>query len=347
MTAPIIGDPSRRQFLTVLAAIGLLTACGSNSTGSTGVDTSAGDFPLTVRHAFGSTVIPAAPQRVVTVGYSEQDPVLALGIAPVGIREWFGKQPFATWEWARDELGDARPEVLGLGDGLEFEKITALRPDLILAPLGGILEAEYPILARIAPTIAHSTDVPEYGTPWPELTRSVGRMLGRTDRAEEAVAAILNQFAEVVAAHPEFAGKSAVAAYDFGTAFGVYGPTQDPRGRFLVDLGFAFPPALASLFEAEEFYGEISREQLGLLEADVVVWVVYRDSGQEGVAGIEVDPVYRSLRVSREGRHVFLSEATDPVNAAFSFSSVLSLPLVLERLVPKIATALDGDPTTV
>lgn len=334
---------SRRRFLAGAAAVGLLTSCSSDTGRPT--TTSGGGFPLMVEHAFGSTVIPAEPQRVVTVGYSEQDTVLALGVIPVGIREWFGKQPSATYEWARDELGDATPEVLGLGDGLEFERIAALRPDLILAPLGGIGEADYPTLSRIAPTVAHPADVPEYGTPWPELTRSVGRMLGQPDRAEAAVAAVQAQFAEVRAAHPEFVGRTAIAAYDFGTTLGVYGSTQDPRGRFLVDLGFTFPPALADLFQAAEFFGEISREQLALLEADVIVWVVYREAGQEGLAGIAADPVYQTLRVSREGRHVFLDD-NETFNAAFSFSSVLSLPVVLDGLVPRIAAAIDGNPHT-
>lgn len=235
--------------------------------------------------------------------------------------------------------------MIGLGEGLEFEKIAALRPDLVLAPLGGILEADYPILSGIAPTVAHAADVPEYGTPWQEVTRTVGRVLGRTERAEAAVAVTERQFAQTVAAHPEFAGRTAIAAYDFGTTVGVYGSPQDPRGRFLTDLGFTVPPALARLVENAQFFGEISREQRSLLDADVVVWVVYRETGQEGVAGIETDPVYRSLRVSREGRDIFLRD-DDTVVAAFSFSSVLSLPVVLDGLVPRIAAALDGDPAT-
>lgn len=335
---------SRRQVLVGAASLGLLAACGTGTSPSAPVVEGAG-FPLTVDHVYGATVIPAAPQRVVTVGYSEQDTVLALGVAPVGIREWFGDQPFATHPWARDELGAARPEVLGLGDGLEFERIAALRPDLILAPLGGIKEGDHLKLAQIAPTVVHRADLPEYGTPWPDLTRAVGRMLGRADRAEEVVGQVQGRFAEVVAAHPEFAGRTAVAAYDFGTSFGVYGPSQDPRGRFMVDLGFAFPPALGSLFAGEEFYGEISREQFALLDVDVVVWVVYREPGEEGAVGVQNDPLYQSLRVAREGRSLYLSEA-DTVNGAFSFSSALSLPLVLDELVPTIAAALDGDPAT-
>ena len=69
-------------------------------------------FPVTVTHALGSTTIESEPQRVVTVGVTEQDTVLAVGVTPVGVTDWYGDQPYATWPWAQDELGDAQPEVL-------------------------------------------------------------------------------------------------------------------------------------------------------------------------------------------------------------------------------------------
>ena len=28
--------------------------------------------------------------------------MLALGVMPVGVTEWYGDQPFATWPWAQD-----------------------------------------------------------------------------------------------------------------------------------------------------------------------------------------------------------------------------------------------------
>ena len=63
-----------------------------------------------------------------TVGVTEQDTVLALGVTPVGVTDWYGDQPYATWPWAQDELGDAEPEVLTTADGLEYERIAALDP---------------------------------------------------------------------------------------------------------------------------------------------------------------------------------------------------------------------------
>ena len=50
-------------------------------------------YPLTIEHKHGSTTIDKAPERIVTVGLLEQDPLLALGVTPVGTTEWFGEHP--------------------------------------------------------------------------------------------------------------------------------------------------------------------------------------------------------------------------------------------------------------
>jgi iron complex transport system substrate-binding protein len=48
--------------------------------------------------------------------------------------------------------------------------------------------------------------------------------------------------------------------------------------------------------------------------------------------------------VARERRHVFI---VDPILAGgLALISVLSLPFVLDQLVPKLAAAIDGDPAT-
>ncbi len=73
-----------------LAAPGALGACGDDDAGSSAQRTGTRGFPVTVERKFGSTQIPARPARVVTVGYTEQDAVLALGVTPVGVREFLG-----------------------------------------------------------------------------------------------------------------------------------------------------------------------------------------------------------------------------------------------------------------
>lgn len=124
-----------------------------------------GALPVTVDHQYGSTTIEEAPERVVSVGLMEQDALLALGIAPVATTEWWGEKPGAIFDWASDDLGDRPlPEKLP-GDKIQFEKIAALQPDLIVALYSGITEEGYKKLSamhlssRMAPTRSTSASV--------------------------------------------------------------------------------------------------------------------------------------------------------------------------------------------
>lgn len=72
------------------------------------------------------TITHGTPQRVGTIGLTEQDYVLALGVVPVGVLEWFGEQPGALWPWAARAAGDApTPEVLPVLE-LNYQQIAAL-----------------------------------------------------------------------------------------------------------------------------------------------------------------------------------------------------------------------------
>ncbi len=161
--SPIHDDATRRQFLIGGASMAALLAGCATSTVPAADDRSGdGRFPVTIEHRFGSTTIPAAPSRVVVAGLVEQDPLLALGVVPVATTEWFGEHPGAIHPWAREALGDAPlPEVLSIADGFEFERIAALRPDLIVGLLGGPeTRGDYDKLARIAPIVTQPAGLP-------------------------------------------------------------------------------------------------------------------------------------------------------------------------------------------
>ena len=130
-------------------------------------------FPVTIEHKFGETTIDAEPERVVSIGYNEHDFLLALGVVPVALRDWYGEQPNSVWPWAQDELGDATPEVLPSTD-LNFEQIAALDPDLIVGVWSGMTAEDYELLSAIAPTVAQPENYDDYGTPWQEQTLILG-----------------------------------------------------------------------------------------------------------------------------------------------------------------------------
>ncbi len=297
-------------------------------------------FPVTIAHKFGSTEFAAPPERIVTVGLTDHYAVLALGVKPVGVTEWFGEQPYATWPWAQDKLGDAQPVVLTTGEsGINFEAIAALKPDAILALFSGLTEEEYGLLSQIAPTVAQPGDYVDFGIPWQELTITVGKVLGKRAEAEAMVAEVEARFSEVQAAHPEFQGATAVVATPYQGIW-VYGP-EDARGRLLTMLGFKIPDELAELVGGG-FGGNLSMERADLLDLDVIIWLD-ADSAEGPLGG----PIYASLDVHTQGREVFLDSYNDPLGGATSFVSVLSLPFLLDGLVPQLAAAVDGDPSTV
>jgi iron complex transport system substrate-binding protein len=276
----------------------------------------------------------------VTVGYSDQDPVLAMGVRPVGVMDWYGDYPYATWPWAQDELGDAQPTVLNRGaftgtPDYRYEEIAALTPDLIIGLYTSMDDNQYQTLSQIAPTVAPPAGFPEWGAPWQEYTRLAGRTLGRPERAEELIAGVDGQLAAARAAHPEFQGRTAVVAEHFeaGQMF-VRSPT-DQRSQLLVGLGFTIPAEIGQL--AGDLDGAtISYEQMGLLDRDVLLWNT--GFSPEVRPEIEAAPLYSQLGVVRAGRSVFVEDPM--VSAAWTWGTVLSLPTVIDALVNQISAVL-------
>lgn len=307
-----------------------------------GLDLSSGAadaFPITLEHKFGSVTIEAAPQRVVAIGYNDQDPLLALGVTPVAVRYWFGDPANAIFPWAQEALAGENPVVMNMPFGeLNYEQILALAPDLIVAVYSGITAEEYALLAQIAPTLAQTAAYADFGMPWQEATRLIGAAVGKTAAAEALVADVEATFAQTRAAHPEFAGKSIVVAAgraDSGSY--AFFSAQDARTRYFTDLGFVFPPELDEL-TGDSFYAELSQERVDRLERDLIVFTQasYLENGADSILN---DPLLGQLNAMQEGRYVILSEELD---AAFSFSSVLSLSYVTQALAPQLAAAL-GD----
>ncbi len=105
---------NRRGFFGAAGAAGLLVISVRNS----GVANSAPvSGPVTIQHRFGQTTISAPPKRVVSAGFTEQDDLLAVGVVPIAVTQWWGDEPFEVWPWARPKLGSAQPEVLSIYDG--------------------------------------------------------------------------------------------------------------------------------------------------------------------------------------------------------------------------------------
>lgn len=355
-----------KRLVTILAAVLITTTVfaggskerggtGSGSAGGGGVEQqssgsgsaaaeSATAFPVSIEHKFGTTEIPAQPERVVTIGYSEQDPVLALGVKPVAVRYWFGDHEHSVWPWAQDELGDAEPQVLRMAYGeLNFETIAGLEPDLIVGTHSGITEEEYGTLSQIAPTLAQPGEYPNFGVPWQVQTRLIGRALGREEQAEQAIEDVESMIEQTREEHAAFRGATiAMASPAEGEGqYWTFSPNTPPM-RFLTSLGFQVPDDIAELI-GDRDAAQMSGEQLQMLDVDVLIWQI----GSEEMRGsLQDDRLYQQLDVAQEGRAIYFIGQDDPIYGALSFSTVLSLPYALEHLEPMLEAAVDGDPAT-
>jgi iron complex transport system substrate-binding protein len=342
-----------RWGLSALVLI-LLAACGApaaqtpvpsaapSSAPSTETTPEADAFPVTIEHKFGSTRIEQAPERVVSLGYTDHDPLLALGTTPVAVRYYFGDEENAIWSWARDEITGPAPQVLNMPFGeLNFEAIAALDPDLIVGVSSGITDEEYATLSEIAPTVAQSDEYVDFGVPWQEQTQVIGRAVGQEARARDLVAATEERFAQVRAEHPAFENATAaIVAPAADGQFFVSGP-QHERQRVLTSLGLQLPDELAEL-AGDAFFGTISGERIDLIDTDVLIVT----ATPEQQAALESDPIFQQLSAAQEDRVIFLDTSgtsDDLIGPALLFSSVLSLPVVFDELVPQLATALGGD----
>lgn len=334
-----------RLLLPLLAACALLAlaGCGSSSDSQDAPDAgakptaAAGTFPAKATHRFGTTVVPKRPERIVIAGLTEQDAVLALGYKPIATTEWYGRQPGAIWPWAREAMGDAKPTVLDASDGFQLERIAALRPDLIIGTNAGMQRDDYEKLSRIAPTIAGVKGGTDYFSPWEEQTVLIAQALGEEDAGRKLVARIKADYAEVAAAHPEWEGKTATFSqggfYD-GLIY-VYPPGLNTE--FLSYLGFEINPKLAPLVRRAGEQVTVSPERLDVLDADVAVFATEKAAD---VGKLKRVPTFDKLPVVSEGRSVY----TDGTLAgAIYFISPLSLPYVLDRLVPQLEAAVAGD----
>jgi ABC-type Fe3+-hydroxamate transport system substrate-binding protein len=311
------------------------TTGGPAGTAADSADTAATDgaFPVSIENMFGTTVIESKPERVVSIGYTEGDYVLALGVTPVAIRDWYGDQPGGLWPWAA-EAPAADDSIRALqSDALNVEQIAELDPDVIVAMVSEIEQADYDKLTQIAPVLAQTDGYVQFGTPWDVLQLTIGKALGLETEAQAIVDDVSAQIADAAAAHPDWAGKTAnfvVPATD-GTWYAY--TDQDNRGRLLTELGFVIPQPILDL-AGDLFYAQGSGEQLAMVDADLLT---YNTFVADDRAIVDALPLWSTIPAVTDGRSLFID---GELAGAMSFATTLSLPYAVEGLVPQIESTL-------
>jgi iron complex transport system substrate-binding protein len=245
--AAIVDELTRRRLLAgglSAAALLGLAACGDDTSAPAAPGSSAAGT-RTVTTADGTFTVPADPQHVVCIDYFTAIFLVELGLTPAG---------GIDYSWVDDSSMYApyvsilkRLPGIGQITSTDYEKVTALRPDLILGPTPGSQydnsKGAMETLKAVAPVA--SIDFGKTGD-WRSPFEQTAQLVGRTEQLAPLIAAYRATVAQAKAAYADLLASTVVSVVDYSQDGTV--SLDLPRstdGVVLADLGVRFGAASA------------------------------------------------------------------------------------------------------
>jgi iron complex transport system substrate-binding protein len=296
-------------------------------------------YPITIKHALGTTTIAEKPQRVATVAWANHEVPLALGIVPVGMaRANFGDDNGdGLLPWVAKRLGELKadkPVLFDEGDGIDYEAVAATQPDVILAAYSGLTQADYDTLSQIAPVIAYPDSA--WATEWREMIRLNSAGLGMAEEGDALIARIEGEIDTAVARHPALKGKSAMFVTHLDTtnlSIVNFYTQNDTRVKFFQDLGLTSPRSVVEATKPGQYSGSISAEQIDSFD-DVDIVVTYGNKAL--LDAMKSDPLTSKMPAVVNDGLVMLG--ADPLGTAAN-PTPLSISWVLNDYLDLLAKA--------
>ncbi len=319
----------RRAFLagaTGLAAAGLSACAGGSPTGQ------AAGPAVRIPNKFGTAEVPAAPGNIVTLGITDHDAALPLGVVPAGLTQW-GPWESGVGPWVEPMLRGQHPKLLG--SEVDVEQVIALAPEVIVGLQSALTQDQYNRLSAFAAVVAQPPGSIDYGVNWRVQAETMGLALGKKPEADKLIADTQARIDRTRQANPQFEGRTHVTVRtDSAGTYAAY-TKQDARTALLEQLGLKLAPAIDGLDDGGKFNVKVSKEQVSLLDADVVIVTTAKPSD---VAAVRADPLLNNLPAAKRGSLLLLDDYD--VTMALGSATVTSIPFALERLTPKITQAL-------
>lgn len=322
---------------TVVAALAAaLSACSSTPQASptpSATESAPADaaFPATIATKFGDVTVNAKPTRIVALGWGDAETVLALGGQPVGASDWLGFGGEGVGPWAKG-LYTTAPEIIGTLEP-EYEKIAALKPDLILDVKSSGDKARYDRLKSITTTIGVPEGGDSYLTNQQQQVTMIAAALGETAKGEALLKEVEDAFAAAASAHADWKGKSMTAATKTADGWGAYIEGSE-RVTFMEKLGFVQNPKITAMqANATGFSVSISPEKLDEIDADVIVaFPIFIET-----TALTGDAAWKAVPAVAAGRAVVID---GDLASAYSLGTTLATKYAIENLVPKLEDAL-------
>ncbi len=290
---------TRRRFLGVMFAAGVLAACGSDDDnaagdggGSTGGSTNEAGT-RTVRADNGEVVVPADPKRVVAAIGSFETDMVAVGVMPVLTTSFAG-----PWVQLDDSV------IITENIPPTAEELLTVRPDLMVGWNWVTEEPSFDEISKVAPYVGLGETAATAGPgfddsqpykSWDTLFLSVCDAVGRRDRGEELVAefdARLDQLAARRAGQPPLS-VARIEFYEAGS-FSYRGQDED-TAELMRRIGL-------TVVGPDSSSNEESLERLAEIDADWLVVPVGNDSIPRALYDeIAATPLFQSIPAVTRG----------------------------------------------
>ncbi len=291
LTAPVASRQTRREFLI---GAGSLLALGAAGCGG-GEDESTPGETRTVRHALGTTEVPARPERLAIIDDWSLD--FALGVKPYATTPYIGDEfvPYLSDE----ELEGI--ELLPLNSQFEpsLESLSAIEPDLIVGL--AYYESIYDQLSEIAPTVL----IEDMDDPL-EFLPKYGEVLGVGDRVEPRIEEFEEKAAEARRKLERAPGDEKVAFVNIRSdEFRLYG--GDGYTSILYDQIGLEAPRIVRERALDEYNIVISLELLPELDdaGHILVEAGLESEGddavRENLGRLEESPLWKNLPAVQSG----------------------------------------------
>lgn len=288
----------------MVAAVFCLAACGGNPPNRQQKASSSQDSCQVVSHQLGETEICGTPERIVALDPHFMDLSIALDVEPVGYAETRyvassrkSGEPISQIPYLGQYI-DKQPINVGTRQQPSLEAILELQPDLIVGQF--IQPSLYEKLSQLTPTVFPVRDIYAYREEyrWQEILKTYGKILGKSDRAEAAIAEYERTIAETAKKLPSdvkqqrwlllaMSGSDRMVIFDEPTF----------AGNLLAQLGFNLAPVPEKL-QGKGRLGEIpiSLEKLSDVKADAIIVMASSKSSKQEIKNLwQETPLLRSL----------------------------------------------------
>lgn len=308
-----------------------LVLAGCSSPSSAEPAAAASGDTITVKSAYGEVQLPKNPERVAGISYDTPWQLMSLDVKPVATidySQWEDSYNAEQLAW----IADAKP--VGTFGEVNFEALTAAKPDVIVGDAFEVDESTFKRLQQIAPTVIVSGK--ERGD-WVGITEETATALGKHDvweankeSYEKVRDAAKEKYADVIA-------DNSWINFSLGDGPGQYSvqlPTGATGNLVVNEMGMKYGKNVPLEDTRGGGYVSFPEERLGEMFNGVTVALTFKDQSgtfYPDIQKIVEGPLFKELAVSKSGNvYGLVQQVTDHRTAELWVNEVTSQ--VLEPL---------------